>query len=79
VGNGYPLLVLADELTANLDTANGQQAMEIMQQLNRETRTVFVFATHDPRVVSFARRAINMQDGRLVSDRERNLIKFVRA
>ena len=42
-------MVLADEPTANLDTANGQQAMEIMQRLNQETKTAFIFATHDPR------------------------------
>ena len=43
-----PLLVLADEPTANLDTENGRQAMEIMKRLNEETGTAFVFAT--PRV-----------------------------
>ena len=63
-----PLLVLADEPTANLDTANGKQAMEIMQRLNEETGTAFVFATHDPRVVSFARRVVNIRDGRLVEE-----------
>ena len=63
-----PLLVLADEPTANLDTANGAQAMEIMQRLNQETGTAFIFATHDPRVVSFARRVIELQDGRVISN-----------
>jgi len=63
-----PLLVLADEPTANLDTANGAQAMEIMQRLNQTTGTAFIFATHDPRVVAFARRVVNMRDGRLVND-----------
>ncbi|MCA9996038.1 MAG: ABC transporter ATP-binding protein [Anaerolineales bacterium] len=61
-----PSLVLADEPTANLDTANGQQAMEIMQRLNEETGTAFVFATHDEQVISFARRVIKMRDGRIV-------------
>jgi len=61
-----PLLVLADEPTANLDTANGEQAMEIMQRLNQETGTAFIFATHDPRVMAFARRVVRMRDGRLV-------------
>jgi putative ABC transport system ATP-binding protein len=63
-----PALVLADEPTANLDTANGQQVMEIMQRLNRETGTAFVFSTHDPRVVAFARRVVTMRDGRIVAD-----------
>ena len=63
-----PLLILADEPTANLDTANGKQAMEIMQRLNQETGTAFIFATHDPRVVAFARRVVKMRDGRLVNN-----------
>jgi putative ABC transport system ATP-binding protein len=63
-----PSMVLADEPTANLDTANGKQAMEIMQRLNEETGTAFIFATHDPRVVSFARRVVKMRDGRLVDN-----------
>jgi len=67
-----PLLVLADEPTANLDTANGKQAMEIMQRLNQETGTAFIFATHDPRVVAFARRVVKMRDGRLVDDGSEN-------
>ena len=63
-----PLLVLADEPTANLDTENGAQAMDIMQRLNQETATAFIFATHDQRVVSYARRVVQMQDGRVVSN-----------
>ena len=63
-----PLLVLADEPTANLDTENGAQAMEIMQRLNQETGTAFVFATHDPRVVSYARRVVKLQDGRIIDN-----------
>jgi putative ABC transport system ATP-binding protein len=61
-----PLMVLADEPTANLDTANGEQAMEIMQRLNRQTGTAFIFATHDPRVMAFAQRTIKLVDGRIV-------------
>ena len=63
-----PILVLADEPTANLDTANGEQAMSIMQRLNQETGTAFVFATHDPRVMAFARRVVKLRDGRLIED-----------
>lgn len=62
-----PVMVLADEPTANLDTANGKQVMEIMLRLNQETGVTFIFATHDPRVVSYARRVIQLRDG-LVSD-----------
>ena len=60
-----PLLILADEPTANLDTDNGRQVMELMQRLNAETGTTFLFATHDPRVVPFARRVIELRDGRV--------------
>ena len=63
-----PVIVLADEPTANLDTANGQQAMDIMKKLNEETGTAFVFATHDPRVMAYASRIVKMQDGRIVDD-----------
>ncbi len=64
----HPIVVLADEPTANLDTANGTQAMDIMQKLNQETGTAFVFATHDPHVMSYATRVLKMQDGRLVDN-----------
>ena len=63
-----PLLVLADEPTANLDTANGEQAMAIMQRLNQETGTAFIFATHDPRVMAFARRKVTMRDGKIIDN-----------
>jgi putative ABC transport system ATP-binding protein len=64
-----PILILADEPTANLDTENGRQVMEIMQRLNQETGTTFVCATHDPRVVAFTRRVVELRDGRVSDDR----------
>jgi putative ABC transport system ATP-binding protein len=63
-----PTLVLADEPTANLDTENGKQVMEIMQKLNQETGVTFVFATHDPRVIKFARRVVTLRDGLIVAN-----------
>jgi len=63
-----PALILADEPTANLDTPNGQQVMEIMTRLNQETGVTFVFATHDPRVFKYARRIITMRDGLVVEN-----------
>jgi len=63
-----PTLVLADEPTANLDTTNGQQVMEIMKKLNEETGVTFVFATHDPRVIKYASRVVTLQDGLIVKD-----------
>jgi putative ABC transport system ATP-binding protein len=64
----HPVLVLADEPTANLDTENGHQVMEIMQRLNEETGTTFVFATHDPRVIPFARRVVTLRDGLVMAN-----------
>ncbi len=61
-----PSLILADEPTANLDTANGEAVMQTMSRLNQETGVTFVFATHDPRVVKFARRVVTLQDGVVV-------------
>ncbi len=55
-----------DKPTANLDTDNGQQSMDIMQRLNEETGTAFIFATHDPRVLSYARRVVKLLDGQIV-------------
>ncbi len=64
----HPSVVLADEPTANLDTDNGRQIMEIMQQLNKSTGTTFVFATHDPRVIKYARRVVTLRDGLIVEN-----------
>ena len=63
-----PTLILADEPTANLDTTNGQQVMEIMKKLNKETGVTFVFATHDPRVIGYATRTVTLEDGLIVKD-----------
>lgn len=63
-----PKMILADEPTANLDTENGEQIMEIMTKLNQETSTTFVFATHDPRVIKYARRVVTLQDGLITKD-----------
>ncbi len=63
-----PTLILADEPTANLDTTNGKQVMDIMKKLNKETGVTFVFATHDPRVISYADRVVTLQDGLITKD-----------
>jgi putative ABC transport system ATP-binding protein len=63
-----PALILADEPTANLDTPNGKQVMEIMTRLNHETGVTFVFATHDPRVIQYARRIVTLRDGLIVEN-----------
>jgi len=67
-----PKVILADEPTANLDTENGKQVMDIMKKLNQETGVTFVFATHDPRVISYANRVVTLQDGLITKDSKSN-------
>jgi putative ABC transport system ATP-binding protein len=62
---GRPSLILADEPTGNLDTANGEQVMDILKSLNAEGATI-VMVTHSPAHADLARRVVNMLDGRIV-------------
>lgn len=63
-----PEIVLADEPTANLDAANSHHILRTMSALNRDLKTTFVFATHDAKVISYLRRKITLNDGRVVGD-----------
>jgi putative ABC transport system ATP-binding protein len=63
-----PELVLADEPTANLDSANASLLLDMMERLNREKGITFVFSTHDPQVVQRARRVIRLRDGAIIPD-----------
>lgn len=63
-----PKLILADEPTANLDSENGKQVMDIMKKLNKDTGVTFVFATHDSRVISYAERVVTLEDGLIIKD-----------
>jgi len=63
-----PALVLADEPTANLDSKTADGLMGLFRELNERYRTTFVIATHDKRVMSYAKRLIRMLDGRIVDD-----------
>jgi len=65
-----PLIVIADEPTANLDSDNGAQVLEAMEHLNRELGITFLFSSHDPRVIDRARRVVTMRDGALIDDRK---------
>ena len=58
-----PLLILADEPTANLDSESAETIMAVMQRLNKSHQTTFVFSTHDPRVVHHATRIVKITDG----------------
>jgi putative ABC transport system ATP-binding protein len=60
-----PHLVIADEPTANLDSATSRTILQLMRDLNRDRGTAFVFATHDPTLDEFAKRILKMKDGKL--------------
>ncbi|RPI45247.1 MAG: ATP-binding cassette domain-containing protein, partial [Bacteroidetes bacterium] len=63
-----PELVLADEPTANLDAENSHHILRTMEDLNRELKTTFIFATHDDKVIRYLKRIIRLEDGRVVAD-----------
>lgn len=63
-----PAIVLADEPTANLDAENSHNILQIMENLNRELGTTFIFATHDEKVIGYLRRKISLTDGRVSRD-----------
>jgi len=63
-----PKLILADEPTANLDSASGAALMEMMEQLNAEEKVTVIFSSHDPKVIEKARHSIVLEDGRIVQD-----------
>lgn len=60
-----PSIVLADEPTANLDSATGATIIELMRELNTRDQTTFIFSTHDPNVMRHAARVIRLVDGRI--------------
>ncbi len=64
-----PALVLADEPTANLDSANSHNILKMMLKLNEELKTSFIFATHDEKVIGYLKRIIKLQDGKVVEDK----------
>jgi len=64
-----PAIVLADEPTANLDAENSHNVLQIMENLNQELGTTFIFATHDQKVISYLRRKISLVDGRVAQDK----------
>ncbi|MBU3745081.1 MAG: ABC transporter ATP-binding protein [Sediminibacterium sp.] len=63
-----PQFVLADEPTANLDSAAAGNLLDIMSRLNKEENITFIFSTHDQRVIDRARRVITLVDGKIASD-----------
>jgi putative ABC transport system ATP-binding protein len=60
-----PSIILADEPTANLDSDTSASLLDLMQELNQELRTTFLFSTHDPVVIERAKRVVRLLDGRV--------------
>jgi putative ABC transport system ATP-binding protein len=61
-----PLIVLADEPTANLDSETGKRIVELMRTINETDKTTFVFSTHDAHIMNEAKRIVRIMDGRIV-------------
>ena len=61
-----PVIVLADEPTANLDSENADVLLHIMRRMCDERKTTFLFSTHDTRVMEHSRRLIKLRDGMIV-------------
>lgn len=66
-----PDIILADEPTANLDSKTGSDLITMMEELNNEYGVTFIFSTHDPKIMSRARRLIALEDGKIISDEVR--------
>ena len=67
-----PLLILADEPTANLDSENSHQILRLMQELNHEYKAAVIFSTHDEKVTRYIRREVRLEDGRVSWDKRKN-------
>ena len=65
-----PLLILADEPTANLDSKNSLQILELMSDLNEQYKAAVVFSTHDEKVTRYVRREVGLEDGKIISDKQ---------
>jgi putative ABC transport system ATP-binding protein len=60
-----PVLVLADEPTANLDSVTGKEILELMKKMNTQLGTTFVFSTHDSNVMGYAQKIFRLKDGKV--------------
>jgi len=69
-----PTIILADEPTANLDSATGGEILDLMKELNEQKGATFIFSTHDPMVMDRAQRLINLRDGQIHSDERKEVM-----
>ena len=65
---GKAQVILADEPTGALDTANGQAVMALLADIAKDPARAVLVVTHDPRILPFASRVIHIEDGRIVSE-----------
>jgi len=63
-----PLIILADEPTANLDSETGHRIIDLMKEINHTEHTTFVFSTHDPHIMEHANHVINLRDGMITAE-----------
>jgi putative ABC transport system ATP-binding protein len=63
-----PLLILADEITANVDSETAQSLLKLMKKLNENNKTTFLFSTHDPAVIKFAKKTLILKDGKIANE-----------
>ncbi|MFC2132141.1 ABC transporter ATP-binding protein, partial [Bacteroidota bacterium] len=65
-----PIIVLADEPTANLDSKTGDTLLDMMERMNIEKNITFIFSSHDKQVIDRAKRLITLKDGLIVEDKK---------
>ncbi|MBA7659199.1 ABC transporter ATP-binding protein YtrE [subsurface metagenome] len=66
-----PSIVLADEPSANLDSKTGEAILKLMEDMNAGHNTTFIFSTHDPMVMDYAHRLVQLHDGKIIKDERR--------
>ena len=74
---GGPSVVLADEPTAALDSENGQHVMTVLAEIAQDPARALFIVTHDPRIIPFASRILRIEDGRIVSEQQRQCLGTV--
>jgi putative ABC transport system ATP-binding protein len=75
-----PLLILADEITANVDSETARSLLKLMKKLNENNKTTFLFSTHDPAVIKFAKRVLILKDGKIANEQisSENIEKYTK-
>jgi putative ABC transport system ATP-binding protein len=72
-----PVMILADEATGNLDTRTSYEIMSLLQELNRQGKTI-VFVTHEPDIAAFSSRTITLKDGKIIRDMKNDHVRLAK-